>query len=299
MVLNSLDEVLFWDNIPALKSFIHENMMKNYPDNPENFYLEKDVFLKRHIPDKETFISKLIYYSQNGSATWASGRNGLSDDIDKHSMIKAITRSSRIENGEKKAIQASKWQETNPDFWRFYSSNVLHNNSNHILELTVGAGGGTNAVMMNMREKDYYMGADIDFVCAKNADALAKYYKVNGLGIATSLWSLPFDNEMFTSVCSNAGLEECREIPTILTEAVRVLAPKGRFIIHCLRQEKTLWYSYFQRYGFSPSEARDWLCKIRLFSDVDQVKELLTENGLFLLDEKDDEKLGHIIVFEK
>lgn len=299
MILNALDEILFWENISLLKSFIHQNMLMYYPNDPENFYLEKDMFLKQHIPDKETFRSKLIHYSRNGTATWISGRNGLSDDIDINSMIKAIKASSQIENGKKKASQASKWQEANPNFWHFYSSNVLHNDSNRILELTVGAGGGTNAVMMDMHESDYYMGVDIDFVCAKNADALAKYYKINGLGIATSLWNLPFDDEMFTSVCSNVGLEECREIPTILSEAVRVLAPKGRITIHCLSQGKALWYSYFEKYGFTQAEARDWLCKVRLFSDVDQVKELLKINGLSLQDQKDDEKLGHIIVFEK
>ena len=299
MILNALDEILFWDNIPALKSFIHQNLLKNYPHDPENFYAEKSKFLKQYIPKKETFISKLTYYSQNGTATWVSGRNGLSDDIDKDSMIKAIKTSSQIENGWKKALQASKWQETNPNFWHFYSSNILYNQNNHILELTVGAGGGTNSVMMNMHENDYYMGVDIDFVCAKNADALAKYYKVNGLGISTSLWNLPFDDEMFTSVCCNAGLEECREIPTILAEAARVLAPKGRMTIHCLRQEKALWYPYFEKYGFTPTETKEWLCKVRLFSDVDQVKELLKSRGLSLIDQKDDERLGHIIVFEK
>ncbi len=299
MILNALDEVLFWDNIPLLKNFIRQNTRRYYPHNPDAFYAEKDMFLRQHIPDKETFISKLVHYSQYGTATWVSGRNGLSDDIDMNSMIKAIKTSSRIENGRKKAIQASKWQETNPDFWDFYSSNVLYKDSNYTLELTVGAGGGTNAVMANMGDGDYYMGVDIDFVCAKNADAMAKHYHINGLGIATSLWNLPFNDGMFTSICSNAGLEECREIPTILAEAVRVLAPKGRITIHCLRQEKTLWYSYFEKYGFTPAEAREWLRKVRLFADVDQVKELLVNNGLSLIGQKADENLGHIIVFEK
>ncbi len=299
MILNALDEVLFWEDIPVLKDFIHQNMSKYYPHDPEQFHLEKAMFLKNHIPNKETFISKLVHYSKSGTATWVSGRSGLSDDMDSNSMVKAIKYSSQIENGRKKALQASRWQKSNPDFWNFYSSNVLHSISNHILELTVGAGGGTNVVMSNMCECDYYMGVDIDFVCAKNADALAKYYEVNGLGIATTLWNLPFDNEMFTSVCTNAGLEECREIPTILAEASRVLAPKGRITIRCLRREKTPWYSYFEKYGFTTAEAKEWLCKVRLFSDVGQIKELLINNDLSLIYQKDDEKLGHIMVFEK
>ena len=299
MILNALDEILFWDNIPLLKNFIDQNTRRNYPHDPDAFYAEKDMFFKQHIPDKETFLSKLAHYSQYGTPTWVSGRNGLSDDIDKETMIKAIKVSSQTENGRKKATQASKWQETNQDFWQFYASNVLYGNCNYTLELTIGAGGGTNAVMANMGNGDYYMGVDIDFVCAKNADALAKHYHINGLGIATSLWNLPFEGGMFTSVCTNAGLEECREIPTILTEAARVLAPKGRITIRCLKPEKVLWYSYFDKYGFTPEEARAWLCKVRLFADVDQVKELLINKGLSLVDQKDDESLGHIIVFEK
>ncbi len=299
MILNALDEVLFWDNIPLLRSFIIQNISKYYPHDPDTFYSEKDKFLKQHIPDKETFVSKLDHYFKNGSAVWVSGRNGFSDDIDKSTMLKAIMTGSQVENGRNIALKASKWQKTNPDFWHFYSHNVLYSSDNYILELTIGAGGGTNAVMMNMRERDYYMGVDIDFACAKNADALAKYYKINGLGIAISLWNLPFEDAMFSSVCSNAGLEECREIPTVLAEAARVLAPKGRIILHCLKREKTLWYSYFEQYGFTLTEAREWLCKVRLFADVDQIKEQLEYNGLVLIDQKDDKRLGCIIIFEK
>ncbi len=299
MILNALDEVLFWDNISVLKKFMYQNTAKYYPHDPKKFYVEKDVFLNKHIPNKDTFISKIISYSKNGAAIWVSGRNGLSDDIDKNTMIKAITINSRTVNGQRKALIASKWNESNPDFWQFYSGNVLYNNTNYVLELTVGAGGGTNTVMMNMGKNDYYMGVDIDFTCAKNADALAKYYRVNGLGIATSLWNLPFEDEMFTSICCNAGLEECREIPKILKEAVRVLANEGRITIRCLKQEKVLWYSYFEKYCVSTVEARKLLCKARLFSGVEQISELLINMGLSLIDQKDDESLGHIIVFEK
>lgn len=218
MILNALDEVLFWDNISVLKNFIYQNTAKYYPHDPKKFYVEKDVFLNKHIPNKDTFISKIVSYSKNGAAIWVSGRNGFNDDIDKNTMLKAITTNSRT---------------------------------------------------------------------------------VNGLGIATSLWNLPFENEMFASICCNAGLEECREIPKILKEAVRVLASQGRITIRCLKQEKVLWYSYFEKYGISTMEARKLLCNARLFFGVELVSELLINMGLSLLDQKDDENLGHIIVFEK
>lgn len=299
MVLNALDEVLFWDNIPLLKDFINENTRKYYPHDSEKYYSEKNAFLMEHIPDKSAFESKLLTYIQNGSPTWISGRNGMSDDIGASTLRKAIRVSSRTENGQKKANIASEWQKRNPLFWQFYSDNVLYRDCNCVLELTIGAGGGTNAVMSCMSEQDDYIGVDLDFICAKNADAMAKHYGINGLGIATSLWHLPFEEGMFTSVCCNAGLEECREIPKILSEAVRVLAPNGRIIIHCLRKEKVLWYSYFEEYGFTMREAQDWLRKVRLFSDIEQVKELLAANGLTLIEQVEDAVLGYIIVFEK
>ena len=77
---------------------------------------------------------------------------------------------------------------------------------------------------------------------------------INGLGIATSLWHLPFEDNMFTSVCSNAGLEECREIPTIIQEAYRVLMPGGKIVLRCLNTDKTQSYARFEQYGFSEEE---------------------------------------------
>lgn len=299
MILNALDEVLFWDDIAALREFIQQNTTKYYPHNPREYYAVKNAFIEQKIPTKETFISKLDYYVKNGSATWVSGRNRLCDDIDIADMLKAITVSSRVENGQKKASQASTLYKNNPDFWNTYSENILHMDTNYILELTIGAGLGTGAVMKNMQASDYYMGVDIDFICAKNADALAQYYQVNGLGVATSLWNLPFEDEMFTSVCSNAGLEECREIPTILCEAVRVLKSGGRLTIHCIKQENNSWNSYFSKYGFTDEERANWLNRVNLFSDVDQVKETLNIFGLSLIAQRDDDRLGHIIVFEK
>ncbi len=297
MVLNALDEVLFFCDIDLLKKFISDNMLKYYPHDKESFYKEKDKFMQLHIPSKDEYICRLENYVKNGSAVWISGRNSLCDDIDKLSLIRAIDVNSKSENGREKARRASAWQNT--DFWKYYSDKVLYKGSNFVLELTIGAGGGTNAVMKNMGETDYYIGADISFICAKNADAMAKYYNVNGLGISTSLWNLPFDDSVFTSICCNAGLEECREIPTILSEAVRVLEPKGRIVIRCISSEKNIWYSYFEKYGFTVSETREWLRKIRLYSDVDQVKELLKLLGLNEIEQKDDERLGSIIVFEK
>lgn len=299
MILNALDEVLFWDDIETLKEFSKQNNERFYPHDFESHRKNAELFFKSVIPDKAEFVRRLERYEEAGKPLWISGRNELSDDIDTDAMLKAISVSSKISNGEQKANKSSKWQEHNPSFWKFYSDNVLYLKENRILELTIGAGGGTNAVMKNMKDTDYYMGVDIDFVCAKNADALAKYYNINGLGIATSLWKLPFDDATFTSVCSNAGLEECREIPTIIDEAYRVLLPGGKIILHCLNTNKMQSHTRFEQYGFSEEEMIYWLKRVRLYSDAEIVEELLSASGFKLNNRMIDKSLGRILVYEK
>ena len=299
MILNALDEVLFWDDIDALKTFTKQNCDRFYPHDFENYRKNQEEFFKSVIPDKTEFIRRLENYARVGRPCWISGRNELSDDIDANSMIKAISVSSKIDNGEQKAKQASKWQENNPSFWKFYTNNILHQQENRILELTIGAGGGTNAVMSKMTPRDYYMGVDIDFVCAKNADALAKYYNINGLGIATSLWKLPFEDCMFTAVCCNAGLEECREIPTIIEEAYRVLMLGGKIVLHCLNTNKMQAYARFEQYGFSKEEMIYWAKQIRMYTSAEGVEELLRAVGFKAYKRMTDEKLGSVLVFEK
>jgi len=299
MILNSLDEVLFWDDIDTLITFTKQNTKRFYPHDFENYRKSQEVFFKAVIPDKAEFVRRLQRYAAVGKPIWISGRNELSDDIDADTMIKAISVSSKISNGEQKAKQASTWQENNPSFWKFYADNILNLKSNRILELTIGAGGGTNAVMKEMTKLDYYMGVDIDFVCAKNADALAKYYGINGLGIATSLWKLPFDDCMFTSVCSNVGLEECREIPTIIAEAYRVLKPEGKIVLHCVNTRKMQSYARFEQYGFSEEEMIYWSKEIRMYTSAARIEELLTTVGFKFFRRLIDEKLGSILVFEK
>lgn len=299
MIFNALDEVLFWEEIDTLKMFTKENRDKFYPHDYESYRNNAEAFFKSNIRSKEEFLSRLKNYIKFGRPSWISGRNELGDDIDIDAMIKAICVSSKINNGEQKAKQASKWQENNPSFWDFYTDNVLHIQNNYILELTIGAGGGTNAVMKKMSDRDYYMGVDIDFVCAKNADALAKFYNVNGLGIATSLWNLPFEDCMFTSICSNAGLEECREIPTIISEAYRVLKPGGKIILHCLYTNKIQAYARFQQYDFSDEEMVYWLKKIKMYSTAENTEELLVSQGFKFNDKTVDERLGYILVYQK
>ena len=298
MICNAIDEVLFWDELDVLKDFYAKSTALFFPHDPKGatkFYLD---FIKNQFPTKEDFIVRFERYAEVGGPLWIAGRNQFCDDIDRTKMLKAIKYSS-ITNGEERAKRASSIWDRHTEIDEYYSNSILYAAENHILELTIGAGGGTTAVMRSMKANDYYMGVDIDFVCAKNADAIAKYYGVNGLGIASSLWNLPFEDGVFTSICCSNGLGECREVPTILKEAARVLAPGGRMILRLEFPAKAQRRNIFDLYDFTGEERSELLRKVRMYADYEQIEELLCDLGLKKLDILHIEGSGHVIVFEK
>ena len=153
-----------------------------------------------------------------------------------------------------------------------------------IMEMTVGAGVGTNAIVRSMTDEMFYMGVDIDFVCAKNADAIGRYYGKNAIGICSSLWNLPFSDNLFDVVCSHFGFDECREIPTILKEAVRVLKPGGRFVSVSRHNVWLRRHEIFEDYDIGESGALELMRKARLYTDFEQFDVLAGEAGLVKID---------------
>ena len=47
MILNALDEVLFWDDIDALKAFTKQNCDRFYPHDFENYHKNQESFFYR------------------------------------------------------------------------------------------------------------------------------------------------------------------------------------------------------------------------------------------------------------
>ena len=52
MILNALDEVLFWDDVDALKTFTKQNCDRFYPHDFENYHKNQESFFKSVIPNK-------------------------------------------------------------------------------------------------------------------------------------------------------------------------------------------------------------------------------------------------------
>ena len=153
-----------------------------------------------------------------------------------------------------------------------------------IMEMTVGCGVGTNAIVRSMTDSMFYTGVDIDFICVKNADAIGRYYGKNAIGICASLWNLPFSDNLFDVVCSHFEFDECREIPTILKEAVRVLKPGGKFVSVSRHNAWRRRHEIFESFDIGENEAMDLMRKARLYTDFEQFDALAVEMGLVKTD---------------
>lgn len=298
MIISAFDEILFWDNIPFVLDFISEITEKYYPHDPKSYFEAKEKFYKRSIPTKQDFLKCIDDYVKNGTPKWVSGRNQNCDDLSVDQLHRAIAFSSP-ENGRKRAEQAQAIIDRSPEFWNAYSERALWKDDACVLELTVGAGLGTNCILQKMGPQNHYFGVDIDFVCAKTADALSRHYGVKGLGICASLWNLPFDDDTFDTVCSNAGLEECREISQIIYEASRVLKPHGKMVLHCLPPERSQWVKHFERYNIDTQTRKKLLRDLRIYESPEQIVELASACNLDLEYRFDDNVKGGIMVFEK
>ena len=70
MIMNALDEVLFWDDIETLITFTRQNSKRFYPHDFENYRKSQDAFFKSVIPDKAEFIRRLKQYATVGKPIW-------------------------------------------------------------------------------------------------------------------------------------------------------------------------------------------------------------------------------------
>lgn len=281
MILNAIDEVLFWQDLDCLIQKTRELMEKYYPHDPDRYFAEKDKFYLEHIGSKEAFCRRLALYQDQGAPVWTASRTGHMDDLSAAGLEKAFRNASR-EEAAARVVRGEAVLEKQAPLYDCYTSAVLNGPSDQILELTIGAGTGTCAVMRKMGRADTYTGIDIDFRCAKTADGLGRHYGVSALGMCCNLWGLPFDGGIFSAVCSNCGLEECREVPAILREAVRVLRPGGRLVLHCVESGylREPHRRLFDLFGFSREEAEGWLREVRLYADFAQLDGLAEESGL-------------------
>lgn len=285
MVIGEFVEILFWDDISKLLQKEHELRTKYAPnktkDEAQRYNEEKMKFILQEIPTKEEFLRRIEYYETHGKSVWVAGRNPCCDELSISQLQKAYANelrgAERAENLERARTGWAKHID-------FYSDCILSNDENKILELTIGAGFGTAAVVHNMRESDFYVGVDIDYKCVKNAEGILRHYGKSGVGIATSLWNLPFEDGTFLTVCSHLGIDECREIPTILSEAVRVLEPGGEIVLTLNDTGYTRILRYTDLYNIDKENAMKCLRRVRKYADCAQIDEIMTKRNMTFSD---------------
>lgn len=289
MVGNEWDDILYWEDYAPLAQFQRELDLKYDLSNPveyEKWQAERDSFYRNTIPTKEEFIKRFEQYALLGKPQWVQGHHRLVNEFTEEELLKSFYYASE-EHGATCVAVAEKarlgWATRHLPH---YSAKVCDTNSksHRIMEMTVGAGVGTNAIGRSMTNDMYYIGVDIDFVCAKNADAIGRIYQKNALGVCASLWHLPFEDNLFDVVCSHFGLDECREIPTILDEATRVLKVGGKLVLVSRHSAWLRRHAIFEKYGIDEKQALNLMQQVRLYADFEQLDALVKERGFIQTD---------------
>lgn len=293
MVYNEHDDILFWEDIKPYQEFMQkldEKYGLNTP-NPvgtisdaeyEKLCSERDAFYLQTIPTKEEFIRRFQHYALHGKPLWIDGPHKTISELTEEEWLKSYHHAL-----DETGVRRVEITENARNGWAakhlsHYADKICTKTTSphKIMEMTVGAGVGTNAIVRSLTEDMYYIGVDIDFVCAKNADVIGRYYRKNALGLCASLWNLPFSDNLFDVVCSHFGFDECREIPTILKEAVRVLKPGGKLITVSRHSAWLRRHKIFETYDIPEAQALELMRQVRLYADFEQFDALAVEAGL-------------------
>ncbi len=304
MVGNEWDDILYWEDYASFKRFVLKLDRKYDRADPiqyEAWCVERDAFYRRTIPSKEEFIHRFERYALVGKPHWIDGHHKLINEFTTEDLLRSYRFASE-ENGVKRVAAAENarfgWASKHLPYYAEKVCAPTSNGTHTVMEMTVGAGVGTNAIVRSMTDEMRYIGVDIDFLCAKNTDAIGRHYQKHALGICASLWHLPFEDEMFDVVCSHFGLDECREIPTILDEATRVLKPGGKLVLVSRHNAWLRRHAIFETYGIGEQEALDLMRQARLYADFEQLDTLVTERGFVKTDYVPFEK-WYVVEYQK
>lgn len=284
MVGNELNDILYWEDYEMFAQFISNLEQKYDCENPleyQQWNQEMDTFYCRTIPTKKDFVKRFKRYTLLGKPQWINGHHKLINELTSRDLLKSYRFATDKNGAERVAIAEKARISWASQHLPYYADKVcaVTNKPHLIMEMTVGAGVGTNAIVRSMTSETYYVGVDIDFVCAKNADVIGRFYHKNALGMCASLWHLPFANDTFDVVCSHFGLDECREISTILDEASRVLKAGGKLVLVSRHNAWLRHHAILEKYDIGKSETLELMRQVRLYADFEQLDYLVTERG--------------------
>lgn len=275
-----LIEIIFWEHTDAITKIYEEIKSGNVVDWNE-LYLK---YIKEIHGTKENILNAFNSYKQKETDIWITGDK--SGNITK-SQIKEFKKFNKKSIGEKRTITKINGTGSIWDRYRYFGELVCKEQTDKILELATGAGGGTASVALYMPKDCNLYTVDIGFGCLGNAFGIEKYQKKNIIPVCANFWYLPFKDNSFNTVCTACGLDESRELIETLKEVSRVLADNGRFVVISRNNAFMRQHRILAPFGFTEKETIEILKDCRMYSDLNSLDEMCDSLGMKLISRKE------------
>ena len=298
MIQNELITVLFWDDMAQYMCFEKSLYADYFPATntaplntpaPEAYSKKLRQYWVDKIQTKAEFVRRIHNYAASqDTLRWEDQSTPHCETLRQDNILGAL-KNGGYKNGERRyqlyKEMASAWAFHLKDY-----AAAVHGAQNDamILELSVGAGLGTCAVVETLLPANHMYGVDIDFECARNVDGIAAYFNVSDrvCGLGANFWFLPFPDNVFDCVCAHYGLDESREVQAVLGEAARVMKPGGRLVALVRKNPYARQKFILDMFGIAQGESRELLQKARLYSGVEDLAALAAQHGLLLTSQK-------------
>ena len=275
-----LIEIIFWEHTDIIVK-IYEEIKNDDVSDWNEVYLK---YIKKTHGTKDNILEAFNSYKLKETDIWINGDK--SGNITE-SQIREFKKFNKKSIGEKRTITKINGTGSIWDRYRYFGELVCKEQTDKILELATGAGGGTASVALYMPKNCDLYTVDIGFDCLGNAFGVAKYQKKNIIPVCANFWYLPFKDKTFDTVCTACGLDESRELIETLKEVSRILADNGRFVVVSRNNAFMRQHRILEPFDFTEKETLEILKDFRMYSDLNNLDEICDSLGLKLISRKE------------
>lgn len=288
-----LIEVILWEYREEIEKMYSEIDWKK---SPVPIYIK---YIKKLLHDKQGITDAFERYSKQNTDKWIVQNSSNVITLSQKLKFNRYARKSNGKSRTSSKINASGIFKVYP----YFSETVNESLPETIVELGTGAGGGTAAIALKMKENARLYTVDIGFECLGNAIGIAKYQKKSIIPVCANFWYLPFADGSVDAVCTYNGLDESRETERTVVEVARILKDGGIFTVTSRKNAFMRQSSVLEPFGFTREETVEIMKKCRLYSDIDTLTEICRNHGLILNSQKEfkrNEELTFVVSeFEK
>ncbi len=285
-IVKDVPVLLPQDQIADWHRELIEVILWEYPDEIEKIYFEPEwksspvsvyiKYIEKILKNKQGILHAIEKYSNDNTQKWIINSN---HSVVTKAQILKFKKYSKKNIGKMRTdskIDARGIFTPYP----YFSELVNSNSPRSIVELGMGAGGGTASISLNMDKDCVLFAIDIGFECLGNAFGIKKYQKKNIVPICANFWSLPFIDGSIDSVCTFNGLDESREINKTIFEVQRILKSGGKFTVVSRKNAFMRQSSILAPFGFTENEVVELLRKCRVYTDINNLYEICENNSL-------------------